>query len=141
MRDYRALDLLTGTKLTNSELYNVGECPICIHNGKGILIEGNLVYDSGHEMVDIKDSSPTIINNHFGPSPRFKNPGRHDAGWIGILVGGKEKPVIKDNIIEGTDDAISFFDKTVYDSIGEQVLRDNTFKDNTENVVFNPAPD
>ena len=63
------------------------------------------------------------------------------AGWIGILVGGRKKPVIQNNTIEGTDDAITFFDKSVYDSISQQVLKDNIFKNNTENVLYNSNPD
>lgn len=140
VRDYRTLDLKTGTKLTNSELHNVGECPICIRDSTDVLIENNWIHDSGHEVVDIWNSSPTIINNRFGPSPRFKNPGGHDAGWGGIIV-GRGLPTIKNNTIEGFDDAVSFFEKNSYDKLGEQVLGENTFKNNTENVVFNPNPD
>ncbi|MBI2076213.1 MAG: right-handed parallel beta-helix repeat-containing protein [Candidatus Aenigmarchaeota archaeon] len=140
IRDYRAMDLKTGANLTNSELHNVGECPICIHDSTDILIENNWVHDSGHEVVDILRSSPTIINNRFGPSPRFKNPGGYKAGWGGIIV-GSGFPTIKNNTIEGFDDAVSFFEKTSYDKLGEQVLMENAFRNNTENVVFNPNPD
>lgn len=141
VRDYRALGLYNGTKLTNSELYNVGECPICIHNQQGkVLIENNWIHDSGHEIVDILNSNPIIINNRFGPSPQFVNPGGYPAGWGGLIV-GSGLPTIKGNIIEGFDDAVSFFDKQSYDELGEQVLRDNTFRNNIENVVFNPNPD
>lgn len=140
VRDYRALDLKTGTKLTHSELYNVGECPICMRDGKNILIAYNWIHDSGHEVIDNFRSSPTIINNRFGPSPQFLNPGGYTSGWIGLIV-GSGFPTIKNNTIEIFDDAVSFFDKESYDKLGEQVLRDNIFRDNVENVVFNPNPD
>ncbi len=140
IRDYRAMNLRTGIKLMNSELHNVGECPICIHDSINILIENNWVHDSGHEVVDIWNSNPTIINNRFGPSPRFKNPGGHNAGWGGLIV-GSGLPTIENNIIEGFNDAVSFFDKESYEKLGESVLKKNTFKDNVENVVFNPSPD
>ena len=140
VRDYRALNLKTGTKLTHSELHNVGECPICIRDSENILIENNWVHDSGHEVVDNFRSSPTIINNRFGPSPQFLNPGRHTAGWGGLII-GSGFPVIKNNTIEGFDDAVSFFDKESYEKLGKQVLKDNTFRNNIENVIFNPSPD
>ncbi len=140
IRDYRAMDLKTGTKLTNNELHNIGECPICISDSVNILIENNWVHDSGHEIVDLGHSSPTIVNNRFGPSPQFKNPGGYNAGWGGLIV-GSGFPTIKGNIIEGFNDAVSFFDKESYEKLGAQVLKENTFKDNIENVVFNPNPD
>lgn len=137
IRDYRAMNLRTGTKLMNSELHNVGECPICMRDSDTILIENNWVHDSGHEVVDNWRSSPTIINNHFGPSPGFKNPGGYHSGWGGLIV-GSGFPIIKGNVIEGFDDAVSFFDRESYDALGEQVLKENTFRNNTENVVYNP---
>ncbi len=141
IRDYRALNLKAGTKLVNSELHNVGECPICIHNQKGeILIENNWIHDSGHEIVDIFDSNPTIINNRLGPSPQFTNPGGFPSGWGGLIV-GSGFPTIKGNTIEGFNDAVSFFNKESYDKLGEQVWEDNTFRNNVENVVYNPSPD
>lgn len=140
IRDYRAMDLKTGTKLINSELHNVGECPVCIHNSKNVLVENNWVYDSGHEVVDIWQSNPIIINNRFGPSPQFLNPGGQTAGWGGIIV-GSGLPTIKDNIIEGFDDAVSFFNQDGYDAIADRVLKNNTFRNNIENVVLNLNPD
>lgn len=140
IRDYRVLDLKTGTKLSNSELHNVGECPICIHNSSDILIEDNWVHDSGHEIMDIWNSSPTITNNRFGPSPQFQNPGGFNSGWGGIIV-GSGFPTIKDNVIEGFNDAISFFDEQSYEMLGDKVLTENTFQNNVENVVFNASPD
>lgn len=140
IRDYRAMDLRTGTKLTNSELHNVGECPVCIHDSTDILIENNWVHDSGHEVVDILNSSPTISNNRFGPSPQFTNPGGFLSGWGGLIV-GSGFPTIKGNTIEGFNDAVSFFDKKSYDELGGHVLRNNTFRNNIENVVYNPSPD
>src|SRR3989344_5709770 len=140
VRDYRALGLHDGTKLTNSELHNVGECPICIRDSENILIENNWVHDSGHEVVDILNSNPTIINNRLGPSPQFTNIGGFPAGWGGVIV-GSGFPAIKGNTIEGFNDAVSFFDKESYEKLGEQVLMENTFKNNIEDVVFNPNPD
>lgn len=140
IRDYRALDLRTGTILTNSELHNVGECPICIHDSKNVLVERNWVHDSGHEVVDILNSSPAIRNNRFGPSPQFKNPGGYNAGWGGIIV-GSGFPVIEDNIIEGFDDGVSFFNQKSYDALAEDVLKNNTIRNNTENIFLNLNPD
>ncbi|MBI5061768.1 MAG: right-handed parallel beta-helix repeat-containing protein [Candidatus Aenigmarchaeota archaeon] len=140
IRDYRAMDLRTGSRLSNSQLHNVGECPICIHSSSDIIVENNWVHDSGHEVVDISDSSPRLINNRFGPSPRFQNPGGHKAGWGGIIV-GSGFPEIKNNTIEGFDDAVSFFNGESYRMLGEQILKENIFKDNVENVMFNPKPD
>lgn len=140
IRDYRAMDLGTGSKLTNSELHNVGECPICISDSENILIDSNWVHDSGHEIVDNTRSSPTIINNHFGPSPQFLNLGGHTAGWGGLIV-GSGFPTIKGNVIEGFNDAVSFFDKASYDVLADGVIKNNTFKDNIENVVLNLNPD
>lgn len=75
IRGYRGMDIRTGGKITNSELHNGGGCLICIHDSSDILIENNWLHDSNHEVIDIWNSSPTIINNKIGPSPRVKNPG------------------------------------------------------------------
>lgn len=138
--NYRGLDLRTGTKLTNSELYNGGGCLICMRDSNNILIEGNWLHDSNHEIIDNNNSSPTIINNRLGPSPQVKNPGGYNAGWGGLIV-GSGFPTIQGNTIEGFNDAVSFFDKESYEKLGAQVLRENTFKGNRENVIFNPSPD
>lgn len=85
--EYRGLGLKSGTSIVNSELYNSGGCLICIHDSSDILIENNWLHDSSHEIIDIWNSSPTIVNNKLGPSPRVKNPGGYDAGWGGIDSG------------------------------------------------------
>ncbi len=141
VRDYRAMDLRSGTRLSNSELHNVGECPICIHDSTDVRVEGNRVYDAGHELVDISRSSPTIVDNRFGPSPRFANPGGGASGWGGIIVGHGSDAVLRGNVIEGTDDAVTFFEEETYARRKDQMLAENTFKNNTENVVLhlNPA--
>jgi hypothetical protein len=137
---YRGLDLRKGTKITDSELHNSGGCLICINDSSDILIENNWLHDSNHEVMDIWNSSPTIINNKIGPSPRVKNPGGYDAGWGGIIV-GSGFPIIRGNTIEGFNDAVSFFNQASYDALGENVLKENIFRNNIENTALNLSPD
>lgn len=57
------------------------------------------------------------------------------------MIVGSGFPTIKGNIIEGFNDAVSFFDQASYDALAKGVLENNTFRNNIENIVLNLNPD
>ncbi len=140
VRDFRAMNLKTGVILSDSEVFNVGECPICIHDSQDVTVLRNWVHDSGHEVVDLKNSFATLKDNRFGPSPRFVNPGGGKAGWGGIIVGHDADAVFENNTVEGFDDGITFFERATYEKRKDKYLAENTFKNNTEDVAYHNVP-
>ncbi len=65
---YRTLDLGDKAAILHSELRHAGECAVCA-NSSG-LVEANHIWDAGHELIDMHNSSPTIRNNRLGPYPK-----------------------------------------------------------------------
>ncbi len=90
---YRILALGDKAEITHSELRHIGECGVCA-NSSG-LVTDNYIWDAGHELIDMHNSSPTIRNNRFGPYP----------GRFAIVI-DNGSPVITGNVFEHCGGAV-----------------------------------
>ena len=113
---YRCMDPRDGTEISHSILRHVGECAVCANSS--VLIEHNTISHAGHELIDMHQSSPVILNNHLGPNP----------GHAAITMDGGS-PQIVNNVIEGCGQGIHFISPP-----GNPRIEGNSFLNNGEDM-------
>jgi len=123
MEFYRNLDPGNGTLLSHNILRHAGECAICANSS--VLVENNTIYDAGHELVDMHNSSPTIRNNTIGSN--------NNRCCI-VIDGGS--PLITGNTIKDCASGFLLLVPPEDPNLKENILKNNTFLNNRENVSY-----
>ncbi|HDZ54839.1 MAG TPA: right-handed parallel beta-helix repeat-containing protein [Candidatus Nealsonbacteria bacterium] len=123
MEYYRHFDPGNGTVVSHNILRHVGECAVCANSS--VVVENNMIYDAGHELVDMHNASPTIRNNTIGP-----NKNRPCV----IIDGGS--PLITGNIIKDCGSGLSFLVPPKDPNLKDNILKNNTFLNNGQNVWY-----
>lgn len=119
MEYYRAFSPGNGTLVSRSVFRHVGECGICANSTA--VVEYNTAFDTGHEIVDMHDSSPTIRFNTLGPAPEKS----------GIIIDGGS-PTIIGNRIFNVRDGINFISPP-----DNPIIKDNIFESTEEDIAHN----
>jgi len=123
MEYYRCFNPGNDTVVSHNILRHVGECAVCFFSGQSALVEYNSISYAGHELIGMKDSSPTIRNNDLGPNPKL----------CGIVIDGGF-PQINNNTIKNCRDGISLLVPPSDTKFEESVLRNNTFLNNSNDM-------
>lgn len=108
-------------EISHNNLKNIGECGICANSKVKVLF--NTISNAGHELMDIHNSSPIIRNNIIGPNP--------DGSCITIDGGF---PQITNNTFKNCGGGISLLVPASDTEFEANVLRDNTFLDNSNDI-------
>lgn len=119
MEYYRAFGPGNGAVVKNSIFRHTGECAICANSSA--LIEYNQAFDTGHEIVDMHNSSPIVRYNRLGPSPEKS----------GIIIDGGSPQIIGNHIFN-VRDGINFISPPE-----NPALEGNTFENTEENIAHN----
>lgn len=123
--NYRILETKGNeVEISHSNLGPAGECGVCANSASKILFNG--VSLAGHELIDMHNNSPVVSNNHIGPNP--------DKSCITIDGGS---PRITSNIIEGCGSAVSLLIPPSDPKFEENLLKENTFLNNANNIWHN----
>lgn len=123
MEYYRHFDPGNGTVVSHNILRHVGECAVCANSS--VVVENNMIYDAGHELVDMHNAFPTIRNNTIGP-----NKNRPCV----IIDGGS--PLITGNTIKDCGSGLSFLVPPKDPNLKDNILKNNTFLNNGQNVWY-----
>ncbi len=108
-------------EISHNNLKNIGECGICANSKAKISF--NTISYAGHELIDMHNSSPIIRNNIIGPNP--------DGSCITIDGGF---PQITNNTFKNCGGGISLLVPASDTEFEDNVLRDNTFLDNSNDI-------
>jgi hypothetical protein len=117
---YRYLNVAAGTTVSHNVLGPSGECGVCLVSIEGsVVIEDNTIFNAGHELIFVSNSSPVIRYNHLGPG----------SAGIALVRGGA--PQIVENTIQGCNTGIVFLSPT-----DDAIIKDNTFQDNQQDIFY-----
>ena len=125
MEYYRCFNPGDNTVVSHNILRHVGECTICLFSGQSALVEYNSISYAGHELIGMKDSSPTIRNNDLGPNPNL----------CGIVIDGGS-PLITGNTIKDCGRGIPILVPPKDPNFKDNILKNNTFLNNGQNVSY-----
>ncbi len=125
MEYYRCFNPGNDTVVSHNILRYVGECTVCFFSGQSTLVEYNSISYAGHELIGMKDSSPTIRNNDLGPNPKL----------CGIVIDGGS-PLITGNTIEDCGSGLLFLVPPKDPNLKDNILKNNTFLNNGQNVWY-----
>ncbi|KPK78838.1 MAG: hypothetical protein AMJ89_00180 [candidate division Zixibacteria bacterium SM23_73] len=123
MEHYRGLNPGNGTLVSHNILRNVGECAVCANSS--VVVENNMIYDAGHELVDMHNAFPTIRNNTIGPNKNH----------CGIVIDGG-LPLITDNIIRDCGSGVLLLVPPKDSNLKDNILKNNTFLNNGQNISY-----
>jgi len=123
MEYYRHFDPGNDTVISHSILRHVGECAVCANSS--VVIENNMIYDAGHELIDMHNASPTIRNNTIGPN---KN--------RACIIIDSGSPLIIDNTIKDCGSGLSLLVPLRDPNLQDNILKNNTFLNNGKNVWY-----
>jgi hypothetical protein len=123
MEHYRCFNPGNGTVVSHNILRHVGECAVCANSS--VLVENNMIYDAGHELVDMHNASPTIRNNTIGSN---KN-------RCGIVIDGGS-PLITGNTIKDCGSGFLLLVPPKDPNLKDNILKNNTFLNNGQNVSY-----
>ena len=123
MEYYRCFNPGNGTVVSHNILRHVGECAACANSS--VVVENNMIYDAGHELVDMHNASPTIRNNTIGSN---KN------RCCIVIDGGS--PLITGNTIKDCGSGLLFLVPPKDPNLKDNILKNNTFLNNGQNVSY-----
>ncbi len=123
MEYYRGFIPGNGTVISHSILRHAGECAVGANTS--VVVENNMIYHAGHELVDMHNASPTIRNNTIGPN---KN-------RCGVVIDGGS-PLITGNTIKDCEYGVSFLVPPKDPNLKDNILKNNTFLNNRHNVWY-----
>ncbi len=123
MEHYRGLNPGNDTVVSRNILRHVGECAVCANSS--VVVENNMIYDAGHELVDMHNASPTIRNNTIGPN----------TNRCGIVIDGGS-PLIAGNTIKDCGSGVLLLVPPENPSLKDNIIKNNTFLDNGQNVSY-----
>ena len=122
---YRCLNPGNDTIISHNILRHTGECAVCLFSGQSTLVEYNSISYAGHELIGMKDSSPTIRNNDLGPNPKL----------CGIVIDGGS-PLITGNTIKDCGRGLPILVPPKDPNFKDNILKNNTFLNNGQNVSY-----
>jgi len=125
MEYYRCFNPGNDTVVSHNILRHVGECTVCLFSGQSTLVEYNSISYAGHELIGMKDSSPTIRNNDLGPNPKL---------WGIVIDGGS--PLITGNTIEDCGNGLALLIPPKDPNLKDNIFKNNTFLNNGQNVSY-----
>ncbi|HUW71766.1 MAG TPA: right-handed parallel beta-helix repeat-containing protein [Candidatus Humimicrobiaceae bacterium] len=120
---YRGFNPGNGTVVSHNILRHVGECAVCANSS--VVAENNMIYDAGHELVDMHNASPTIRDNTIGSN---KN------RCCIVIDGGS--PLITGNTIKDCRSGLLLLVPPEDQNLKDNILKDNTFLNNGQNVSY-----
>jgi hypothetical protein len=123
MEYYRCFNPGNGAVVNHNILKHVGECAVCANSF--VVVENNMIYDAGHELVDMHNASPTIRNNTIGSN---KN-------RCGIVIDGGS-PLITGNTIKDCGSGFLLLVPPKDPNLKDNILKNNTFLNNGQNVSY-----
>jgi hypothetical protein len=118
---YRGFGPGNGTVVSHNILRHAGEA--AVGASSSVVVENNTIYDAGHELIDMHNTSSTIRNNTIGPN----------KGRSGVIIDGGS-PLITGNTIKDCRYGLSFLVPPRDPNLKDNILKNNTFLNNEHNV-------